>query len=70
VVLRIGRGRDVATRRRAAETVFEAVCAGLEATFRETPLAISLELQEIDPEMSFKKNNLHDYVERRKAAHA
>jgi 5-carboxymethyl-2-hydroxymuconate isomerase len=70
VVLRIGQGRDVATRRRAAETVFEAVCASLETTFRETPLAISLELQEIDPEMSFKKNNLHDYVERRKAAHA
>jgi 5-carboxymethyl-2-hydroxymuconate isomerase len=70
VVLRIREGRDVATRRRAAETVFEAVCEALEATFATAPLAISLEIQEIDSETSFKKNNLHEYVERRKAAHA
>ena len=70
VVLRIREGRDVATRRRAAETVFTAVCDALDATFQTAPLAISLEIQEIDPEMSFRKNNLHEYVERRKAAHA
>ena len=69
-VLRIRQGRDPATRRRAAETVFKALCEDLDATFQAAPLAISLELQEIDSETSFKRNNLHEYVERRKAAHA
>ena len=66
VVLRIGHGRDAETKRRAAETVFAAVCERLEAAFESSPLAISLELQEIDPEFSLKKNNVHDYVARRK----
>lgn len=68
IVLRIGRGRDLAVRKRAAEAVFDAACDALQAAFDATPLAISLELQEIDPEVSFKKNNLHEYVDRRKTA--
>jgi 5-carboxymethyl-2-hydroxymuconate isomerase len=66
VVLRIGRGRDAETKRRAAEAVFDAACAFLEPAFRAGPLAISLELEEIDPDYSFKKNNLHDYVKARR----
>ncbi len=66
VVLRIGRGRDQATKKRAAEAVFATVCACLEPAFDTSPLAISLVLEEIDPELSFKKNNLHEYVNLRK----
>jgi 5-carboxymethyl-2-hydroxymuconate isomerase len=29
------------------------------------PLGIALEMQEIDPVLTFKKNNLHDYVKQR-----
>jgi 5-carboxymethyl-2-hydroxymuconate isomerase len=68
IVVRIGHGRDAATRTRAAETIFEAACDALDDAFSTTPLGISLELQEIDPEFSFKKNNLHEYVAARKAA--
>ncbi len=68
VTLRIGAGRDAATRKRAAETVFSAVCDVLQPAFDATPLAISLDLQEIEPETSFKKNNLHAYVDARKKA--
>jgi 5-carboxymethyl-2-hydroxymuconate isomerase len=68
VTLRIGQGRDAATRKRAAETVFVAVCDVLQPAFDATPLAISLDLQEIEPETSFKKNNLHAYVDARKKA--
>lgn len=67
VVLRIARGRDEATRRRAAAAVFDAVCEHLEPAFEKTPLAISLELQEIEPETSFKKNNLHERLASRRA---
>jgi 5-carboxymethyl-2-hydroxymuconate isomerase len=68
VTLRIGHGRDDETRRRAAEAVFEAVRAALAPAFATSPLALSLELQEIDPATSFKENNLHEYVKRRQAA--
>jgi 5-carboxymethyl-2-hydroxymuconate isomerase len=68
VTVRIGAGRDAATKRRAAEAIFAAVCDGLEDAFERSPLALSLELQEIDPELSLKKNNLHQYVSTRKAA--
>ncbi|MDB5094494.1 MAG: hypothetical protein JWO85_2595, partial [Candidatus Eremiobacteraeota bacterium] len=39
----------------------------LQPAFDATPLGISLDVQEIDPELSFKKNNLHDYVKKRSA---
>jgi len=65
VMLRIRHGRDLETRRRAGEEVFREVCACLEPLFESSPLGISLEVQEIDPELSFKKNNLHEYVDAR-----
>lgn len=66
VVMRIATGRDLATKRQAAETVFAAVCDRLAPVFEQSPLAISLELQEIDPDLSYRKNNLHDYVKLRR----
>lgn len=65
VVLRIGHGRDLDTRRRASDTMFSTLCAFLEKTFADNPLSIGLELQEIDPELSFKHNNLHEIVKKR-----
>jgi 5-carboxymethyl-2-hydroxymuconate isomerase len=68
VVLRIAQGRDLATRRRVGEEVFGSACRYLEALLEDTPLGISLEIQEIDPEVSWKKNNLHEYVRQRQGA--
>ena len=65
IVLRIGHGRDLETRRRAAEEIFRDVCQFLEPLFQRSPLAISLEVQEIDPAVSLKKNNLHEHVRAR-----
>jgi 5-oxopent-3-ene-1,2,5-tricarboxylate decarboxylase/2-hydroxyhepta-2,4-diene-1,7-dioate isomerase len=67
VTLRIGHGRDLATRRHAGQQVFDALCAALAPAFAETPLAISFEVQEIDPETSWKHNNVHHYVAARDA---
>lgn len=67
VTVRIGHGRDLETRRRAAQTVFDALCEHLEPLYERSPLGISFELQESDPVLSFKKNNLHDYVTARQA---
>lgn len=65
--LKVGHGRDLETRKRACEAIFEAACRHLGAVFEAVPLGISLEMQEIDPVLTFKKNNLHDHVRRRLA---
>jgi 5-carboxymethyl-2-hydroxymuconate isomerase len=67
VTLRIGHGRDLATRRRAGQAVFDALVAELAPAFEATPLAISLEVQEIDPDLTWKHNNVHRHVEARDA---
>ena len=65
LVLRIGFGRDVETRQRAASEVFEALYDFLALDMSAHPLGISLEIQEIAPETSHKKSNLHAYVKQR-----
>jgi 5-carboxymethyl-2-hydroxymuconate isomerase len=68
VSIRVGHGRDLATRRKACERIFEAACAELAPLYASMPLGLSVEMQELDPQLSFKKNNLHEYVKRREAA--
>lgn len=65
--IKVGHGRDLETRKRACEAIFEAACRYLAPAFEAVPLGISLEMQEIDPVLTFKRNNLHDYVERRQS---
>jgi 5-carboxymethyl-2-hydroxymuconate isomerase len=67
IVMRIGHGRDLDTRKRAAGAIFEAACANLAALYDSAPLGISFEMQEIGPELAYRKNNLHEYVKKREA---
>lgn len=65
--LKVGHGRDLETRKRAGETIFDAACRHLAPLYESLPLGISLEMQEIDPVLTFKKNNLHEHVKRRQS---
>jgi 5-carboxymethyl-2-hydroxymuconate isomerase len=65
--LKVGHGRDIETRKRACEAIFDAACRQLGPICEAQPLAISLEMQEIDPVLTFKKNNLHEHVKRRQS---
>jgi 5-carboxymethyl-2-hydroxymuconate isomerase len=65
----VGHGRSVDVRRRAGEQLFTALTTHLDGIFRARPLAISFYMHESDPELNFKKNNLHEYV-RKRAGHA
>jgi 5-carboxymethyl-2-hydroxymuconate isomerase len=67
VTMRIGHGRDMVTKQRAGDQLFSALCGYLDDAFKSGPLSISLEMQEIDPMLSFKQNNLHDLVKQRRA---
>ncbi|MCW3476963.1 5-carboxymethyl-2-hydroxymuconate Delta-isomerase [Limobrevibacterium gyesilva] len=68
VHVRIGAGRDEATRVRMAEAIFKDVAAYLDPIYRTSPLAISLEVQQIDPVGSLKQNNLHARLKQRAGA--
>ena len=63
----IGHGRPLEVRKEVGEGLFNTLCEFLDAPFQATPLAISFNIQEFHPELNYKRNNLHEYVEKRKA---
>jgi 5-carboxymethyl-2-hydroxymuconate isomerase len=65
VVLRVAHGRPLDVRKAAGEKIFETLCAFLEPHQSTSPLAISFEMQNIDPDVRWKKNNLRDYIAER-----
>jgi 5-carboxymethyl-2-hydroxymuconate isomerase len=65
IMLRVGHGRDLTTRKRACDAIFATACEQLAELYERIPLGISLEMQEVDPVLTCKKNNLHEYVKRR-----
>jgi 5-carboxymethyl-2-hydroxymuconate isomerase len=60
MVLRLGEGRDLATRKTAGEHIFKALSAFLDPVFAETKFALSFDMQINDNDTSWKRNNLHE----------
>src|SRR5437762_40472 len=60
MVLRLGEGRDLATRKQAGEHIFKALSAHLDPVFKETKFALSFDMQINDKETSWKRNNIHE----------
>jgi 5-carboxymethyl-2-hydroxymuconate isomerase len=60
MVLRLGEGRDLATRKKAGEHIFKALSAYLDPEFANSKFALSFDMQINDKEMSWKRNNIHD----------
>jgi 5-carboxymethyl-2-hydroxymuconate isomerase len=67
---RIGEGRDLATKRKAGEAIFAALCDALAPVFAKRGLGISFDIVEIASAVSFKQNNLHEHVAAREKARA
>jgi len=65
LILKLGHGRPVEVRRAFGETLFAALCDLLEPVASTSPIAISFEIQQIDPELTWKKNNLREYMTKR-----
>ncbi len=59
LVLRIGAGRSRPECRRAGEMIFAAATAHFEPLFEAPHFALTLEMVEIDAELSWKKNAIH-----------
>ena len=60
MVLRLGEGRDLATRKKAGEHIFKALSAYLDPVFASSKFALSFDMQINDKETSWKRNNIHD----------
>ena len=63
--VRIAPGRSSERRKRIGQEIFDAACKFLEQVYEKTPIAISLEVQEIDPAAAFRKLNLPALLEKR-----
>ena len=60
MVLRLGEGRDLATRKKAGEHIFKALSTHLDPVFAKMKFALSFDMQINDKETSWKRNNIHD----------
>ncbi len=56
---RIGKGRSAEDKKRTGEVIFKAVSDHLSALFETPHFMLSLEIREIDKELSWKKNTIH-----------
>jgi 5-carboxymethyl-2-hydroxymuconate isomerase len=68
MVLRLGEGRDLATRKKAGDHVFKVLSAYLDPVFASSKFALSFDMQINDKETSWKRNNIHDVL-KAEAAH-
>jgi 5-carboxymethyl-2-hydroxymuconate isomerase len=68
MVLRIGEGRDLATRKKAGEHIFKTLSSYLDPVFAGSKFALSFDMQINDKETSWKRNNIHDAL-KTEAAH-
>ena len=60
VSLRIGTGRDLETRKKVGDAIFTAMTTFLAKLFEGKHFALSFEIREIDPQLSYKKNAIHE----------
>jgi len=65
VLLRIASGRSLQVKKEAGERIFQSLCDFLAPVQTATPLGISFEIQEIDPDLRWKDNNLPLYLQQR-----
>ena len=65
---KIGRRRDPDVRQEVAEQIFNALVEYLDDLYKERPLAVSFELTELTPGLSFRKNNIHEKIKQKQSA--
>ena len=61
MIARIGHGRDVDTRKKASQRIFDMAERELKEAFGHS-LALSFEMVEIDPATNIKRNAIHDRI--------
>jgi 5-carboxymethyl-2-hydroxymuconate isomerase len=67
VVARMARGRDEETRKKVGKAIFDAICGEVFETETPQTVAVSVDIEEINPVGSFKQNGLHALMAERAA---
>ncbi|CAN7450578.1 5-carboxymethyl-2-hydroxymuconate Delta-isomerase [Rhizobium sp. LjRoot254] len=62
---RIGKGRSAEEKRHTGEAIFATVNQFLAPLFETPHFALTLEIREIDPDLSWKKNAIHPRLRRK-----
>ena len=65
VTLRIASGRTDEQKQTAGDHLFGALADFVAEVFERRPLALSFEIQDLDPAFRWKQNNIRDYMKRR-----
>lgn len=70
LIVRVGTGRTVEVRKQAGDLIFARLTAALDEVYQARPLAISFEMVEIDPDTTWKQNNIQAALEAREQGSA
>ena len=62
VILKLGHGRPEEVRQAFGDKIFPVLCEIMEPIASSSPVAISLEIQEIHPKLTWKKSNLREHM--------
>ena len=62
ISVRLREGRDIEIRKKATQHIFEAAKKFLNSILENHPFALSLEMRNIDPELSPKINSIPNYM--------
>ena len=68
ITVRIAQGRTLETRKMLLAAVTAAANKHLEPAFATAPLALSVEVQEIDPELRVNRSNIREWMKTRENA--
>lgn len=60
--LKIGEGRDLKTKEKMAHDIFEALKLLTKPCFDAMPFGLSLNVSEMQKELSFKENSIHSFL--------
>lgn len=59
IAIKVAEGRPLETRKAAGEAIFDVVSAYLAALLEAPHFALSMQMREMDPQTSWKKNSIH-----------
>lgn len=62
MLLKVGSGRPLEVRKEEADKLFKVIEGFFEPIHDKRLLAITFEMQEIDPVLTYKKNNIHAFL--------
>jgi 5-carboxymethyl-2-hydroxymuconate isomerase len=68
IIVRIAQGRTLETRKILLDAVTAAATKHLEPVFSAAPLALSIEVQEIDPVLRVNRSNIREWMKTRENA--